>query len=135
MDHTPTERLVDQRLRNRIMEALLSLEEMDLTWGFSEYFEGFYDFVPHDADGSMHENSAVTRAERAAILEVSRLMDLACDSTPGKMTPEQFEATGWRQKIRPAAKAALALMLERGRFSEEIEEDVPSGTGGWPGAK
>jgi hypothetical protein len=133
MEERPSDRLVDQRIRNRIMEAVETLADGDdgvrCVWP-GEYFESFYDWIPHRSDGGMRPNSAITADERAALLEVSTILDDACDATigftPGNMTADELITTGWPKRIQPVALKALDLMRERGRFSEELEEEVPS---------
>ncbi len=128
-----SERLVDQSLRNRVMEAMLSLVEWqaDLeTVGFAEYFEMFFDFFPYEGDPD--PNSAMTPEESAAVAQVHKLMIEALNATPRTMKEAKFIATGWPQRIAPVAEQALKLMLERGRFSEDHEEDQPSKHDGWP---
>jgi hypothetical protein len=126
-------RLVEQRLRNRIMEELLFLAEGDAAvgrLGAKEYFNGFEDFLPLDY-AAPAPNSAITDEENAALWEVCRLMSEAADATPDLVTDEELLASGWPSKIAPVANAALALFLRRGRFSEEVAEDKPSGPS-WP---
>jgi hypothetical protein len=93
--------------------------------GFGEYINWFFDWFPDE--GEPYPNSAVTPAEHAALAEVHRLMIRACDDTPGDMTNDEFIATGWPQRIQPVAARAAAMMLARGRFSEDHEEEEPSG--------
>jgi glycine cleavage system aminomethyltransferase T len=75
----------------------------------------------------MRPNSAITPDEEALLFEVSGILDDACDATPGNMTADELIATGWPKRIQPVAYKALNLMRVRGRFSEENEEDAPSG--------
>jgi len=117
------------------MEALLALlaladgdDGVRREWP-AEYFESFYDWTPHRGDGEMRPNSAITADERASLLEVSWILDDACDATLGKlgnMTADELIVTGWPRRIQPVAQKALALMSQRGRFSEDLEEDAPS---------
>ena len=126
-----SKRLVDQRLRNRIMEELLTVAEGDKgvrEAGFVEYFEGFFDVLP----SSTHDNSALTAKEKAAVMRVLQQVEVACDDTPKLMSEEEFISTGWPARLRPPAQEALILMLKRGRFSEEVEEAEPSSNDGWP---
>jgi len=51
----------------------------------------------------------------------------ACDATHPLISDEDFIASGWPERIKPAAEKALLLLLARGRFSEESEETSPSG--------
>lgn len=131
----PSARLIDQRVRNRIMECLLSFADGDedlKQWGASEYFESFYDWVPHRDDGGMRPNSALTAEERDLVAKVSALLDDACDATPGDVTADQLIASGWPERIGPVAERALNKMLQRGRFDEEREEQEPSSPKPWP---
>jgi len=105
------------------MEALETLasgdEGVHQVWPI-EYFEGFYDFMPH-GEGP-HPNSCISSEERIALLAVSQIVDEASDATPPVMTADELIAAGWPQCIRPVAQAALSLMESRGRFSEDVEE-------------
>lgn len=135
MEERPSDRVVDQRIRNRIMEAVHTLalgdEGVREVWP-AEYFESFYDWIRHRDDGGMPPNSAITAEERACLLDVSRMLDDACDATPQNMDADELIATGWPKRIQPIAQRALSVMLQRGRFSEEQEEDEPSSKGPWP---
>jgi hypothetical protein len=130
MDEQVSNRLVEQRVRNRIMETIETLAEGDAgarSVGFTNYFEPFYDWVPHRGDDRTWEPlSTMTTAENEALANVSSILDDACDSTPNMMTDDEFIETGWPGKIRPIAIRALELMRGRGRFSEEREQDDPS---------
>lgn len=132
MDEKPTDRVIDQRLRNRIMEALSTLADGDdgvrREWP-DEYFEMFYDQIPHRQDGNMRPNSAITPQERQHLLEVSAILDDACDATPQNMVPDQLIETGWPKRIQPIAQRALEVFLERGRFDENQEQDEPLQSG------
>lgn len=135
METKPSARLMDQRVRNRIMECLLGFAEGDddvRQSGAAEYFESFYDWVPHRDDGGMRANSALTPDERCVVTEVSAMLDDACDATPRDVTVDQLIASGWPERIRPVAQRALDLMLRRGRFDEEREEQEPSSPVPWP---
>lgn len=131
----PSDRIIDQRARNRIMEVVHILaegEEGVRQVSPGEYFESFYDWIPHRDDDGMRPSSAITTQERAYLLEVSRMLDDACDATPRNMDADELIATGWPMRIQPVAQQALAFMLQRGRFSEEQEEVEPSSKGTWP---
>jgi hypothetical protein len=129
MEEQPSDRLVDQRIRNRIMEAVETLADGDdgvrREWP-DEYFERFYDWIPHRDDGEMPSISTVSADERTLLMNVRRLLDDACDATPKNMTADELIGTGWPKRIQPVAVQALNLMRQRGRFSEEQEEDAPS---------
>ncbi|MEA1677482.1 hypothetical protein [Nitrospirillum sp. BR 11163] len=126
-------RLVDQRARNRIMEQLLSLADGDanvLAFGIVDYFEGFFDWFPYEGDPTWFP--AMTEEEAAALREVCRMMQAANDATDRHISAEALIATGWPGRVAPVAREALELMRARGHFSEEKEEDIPTGLP-WPG--
>jgi len=135
MNDQPSRRLVDQRVRNRIMEAVLTLAEGDegvrQVWPV-EYFEMFYDSIPHHQNGTFPENGAITADERRSLEAVRSIVDAACDATPNEMDADELIATGWPKKIQPVAQRALDLMMSRGRFDEENEEETPSDKSPWP---
>ncbi len=116
------------------MEELLGLsggDENVRELGAAEYFEAFTDWVPHHGEG-IGPNSALTENEIASILKVRTALDEAFDATPKRASNHELIATGWPERIKPLARSALDLMLERGRFSENVEEDEPSSTVPWP---
>jgi len=116
-------RVIDQRVRNRIMDALETLALGDkgvrALWP-TDYFEGFYDFIPYGGEPPL--NSCISSEEKVALSTVSKIVDDACDATPPIMTADELIATGWPELIRPIAQTALSLMKGRGRFGEENEE-------------
>ncbi|MDR4308145.1 hypothetical protein IHQ68_16110 [Chelatococcus sambhunathii] len=125
MSENLSQRVGDQRVRNRIMEVTETLafgDEGVRQVGLKEYFEQFYDWIPNNDDGSALRNSAITEIERNLITAVRTLLDNACDVTPD-MSEEEFIETGWPRRIQPFARETLDVMLRRGKFSEEI---VPS---------
>ena len=129
MEEQPSDRLVDQRIRNRIMEAVETLADGDdgvrREWP-GNYFECFYDWIPHRDDGEMPSVSTISADERSLLTQVSSLLDDACDATPKNVTPDELIATGWPKRIQAVAGQALNLMRQRGRFSEEQDEATPS---------
>lgn len=131
-----SERLVDQRLRNRIMEELLGLSEGDRgldDTGAQEWFESFFDHFPYA--GSTAPNfllSTFTEEELAALSTVVAAMQAALIDTPKQVTNAQLLVSGWPARIAPLAATALATCMARGRFSEEIEEEAPSSPVPWP---
>lgn len=90
--------------------------------GVYEYFEGFFDWFPYE--GELEPLSTLTTEELAATRTVHALMAEAI-SGPEK-TNSEFEASGWPQRIAPAATEALKIFSVRGWFSEDQEETEPS---------
>ena len=131
---TPSNRLIDQRLRNRIMEAILGLidgdEGVDQV-GATEWFEIFFDEFPYDG-APPRDNSAIDDGEWAALAPLVTAMQAACRDTPARMSNAELKASGWPQRIAPIARQALRAFQARGRFSEEVEEQAPSLAKPWP---
>lgn len=129
MTEAVSERIVEQRIRNRIMDVVEMLsrsEDHVLTFGFGDYFELFYDWIPHRDDGIFPDLRTLSELETAALIKLSRKMDDACDATPNQMSGEDFVATNWPSHIEVIARETFDLMRERGRFDEEVEEAEPS---------
>jgi hypothetical protein len=129
-DETPTDRVIEQRVRNRIMEELLYLVDGDQAvrdMGYGEYLEAFFTWFP--TEGPPRENSALNAHEVAALLGVLVLMQKMYSEVPVGVGDEPLIATGWPQKIAPVAKQALDLFRARGRFDEAREELEPSAPG------
>ncbi|MFD6454824.1 hypothetical protein ACFWF3_28980 [Nocardia sp. NPDC060220] len=127
----PSERVVEQRLRNRAIEALETLVEGDegvRRWGYGDYVNEFFDTIDDDGAWRWREWSTFTPAEVTALDKVQRALLEACAATPRISSDEEFVASGWPRRIKPVAAVALELMQSRGRFREDREEDVPSRT-------
>ena len=125
MPPEPSARLVDQRIRNRIMEVvdLLAMGEGGVRLvGFTAFFELFYDWIPHHRDGPLPPNAALSDEERKCLEDLRRVLDKACDATPGEMGADEFIATRWPDRIAEAAAAALELLGRRGPAPEDTEE-------------
>lgn len=93
--------------------------------GVVEYVEQFFDAINDDLPWHWRTWSCFTPDEVTGLADVYRLLVDACRATRGIDAPEAFVASGWPDRIQPAATAALALMSRRGRFSEDVEEDEP----------
>jgi hypothetical protein len=134
-EEKPSERLVEQRVRNRVMEEVWGLSRGDVgveESGPTEWFESFFDWFPYEGEPSWFP--AMSPEEIKAVREVCKLMQGAIADTDISKYPtvEEVTCTGWPQRIAPVAKEALDLMMRRGRFSEEIEEAEPSNPIPWP---
>jgi hypothetical protein len=125
----PSQRLVEQRLRNRAIEALDTLADGDdgvRATGVVEYVEEFFDVIDDDAPWHWKGWPIFTPEEVTAIDEVQQQLLEACAATPGVLATEEFISTGWPTRIQQYAIEAVALMRARGRFREDVEEDQPS---------
>lgn len=134
-EEKPSERLVAQRCRNRIMEEVWGLSHGNAEVyeiGPTEWFETFFTWFPYEGEPKWYP--AMTAEEASAVRNVCKLMQLAIAEPLIPKTPsvEQVIDSGWPERIAPFAEKALNLMLERGRFSEEVEEEEPSTPVPWP---
>ena len=118
------------------MEELLGLSEGDrhvrAIWP-TEWFESFFDYF--DYNGMVHPRaqlSTISNEEWGRLVVVVSLMQEALHDTPNEMTDNELIATGWPERIAPVAKNALTVFMQRGRFSEELEEIEPSSPEQWP---
>ena len=134
MTEEPSGRVNDQRARNRMMEAVLTLAQGDegvrREWP-AEYFESFFDWVPYRST-KWSSNTALDQMEIAKLFELARLVDQASDATAEIADAEEFIHTGWPSKIQALAKETLNSFTQRGRFDEIREEETPSSPTRWP---
>jgi hypothetical protein len=120
-----SERLIEQRIRNRLYEILEILADcdggVDLV-GIKGYFNLFEDFVhrPSIEAGT----SALSKDERAIVLEIAEFLEAASETNPD-FTRAEFIESDWPAKIAPTARDARTLFLRRGLFSEKVEELEP----------
>ncbi|QND58443.1 hypothetical protein [Mesorhizobium huakuii] len=125
MTEEPSERLIEQRIRNRIYEILEILADSDAgvdLVGIKGYFHLFEDFVhrPSIEAGT----SALSKDERSVVLEIAEFLEAASETNPD-FTKAEFIDSDWPGRIAPAARNARALFLRRGLFSEKAEELEP----------
>ena len=120
-----TPRLIEQRLRNRMIEALQGLAQPEAelrAFGFHSYFNDAFDYLERDM---ILRNSVLSVEERQALMAVNEALELAAAETGEDETIEAFLATGQPATISLRALAALDICLARGRFSEDTEQTEP----------
>lgn len=129
MNTSPLPRLTEQTIRNSIAEACadLRVRAEALAWGVDEYFEMWGALFPYGNDGIfvLHPNGAINDTERAALLPLVAVLNAAADATD-KMSADVFLESPWAAEINCAAERAHAVMRQRGRFSEQVEEEEPT---------
>ena len=124
----PSERLVEQRMRNRAMEALVALSEGESgvrSVGVGEYVNQFFDVIDDDIPWHWRDWPCFTPEEVKRLDAVQGLLKAAC-ATPRIDTDDDFIASGWPSRIQPAARMAPDVIEARGRFREDVEEETPS---------
>ncbi|QRY44228.1 hypothetical protein JVX93_27775 [Mycolicibacterium boenickei] len=120
----PSERIVEHRVRNRIMEAVEILADGDdgvRAVGDCCYYNYFFDWVDDTISTTWRELSTLTPAE---VRQLESLHDVLVTSlqTTYAMHGEELIASGWPTRIAAVARIALQAMHSRGRYDEEIEQ-------------
>jgi hypothetical protein len=129
VDDRPSQRLIDQRVRNRVFEALEPLAKGDegvRLLGNAEYVNQFFDFIDDEAPGEWRAISTFIPAEVAELDRIQRSLPDAIADTGQICSDDDFITSGWPERVKPIAAEALSLMRHRGRFSEDREEQKPS---------
>jgi hypothetical protein len=128
----PSRRLIDQRVRNRIIEylKLASSFEDQLTYQrnvarigvdvVSETINQWEDWVP--ADPRTHELSDVYTADEVrAVRDYHVVWDDVADRTPTALRLDAVQELQAWNELRQAAVAALAVFERRGPLPEDRE--------------
>ena len=120
----PSRRVVEQRVRNRIVEAVKILADGDdgvRAVGDCCYYNCFFDWIDDGISTSWRELSTLTRVE---VRHLESLHDVLVTSlqTTYAMHGEELIASGWPTRIAVLARTTLQAMQSRGRFDEDIEE-------------
>jgi hypothetical protein len=127
-EEEPTARVVQQRLRNRAIDAVRLLAAGDAgvrSVGANEWINQFFDVVDDDAPGRWRSWPVWTGEEVARLGELHDLVREVCRRTPQVLDDDEFVAGGWPSAIAPAARAAETALLARGRSGEDTEDPEP----------
>jgi hypothetical protein len=126
-----TDRLIAQRLRNRVIDVLQILADGQAgaeRVGADAWFNRFFDVFDDDTPlGEWQSWSTFTPEEVNALGGVHFLMVMAAETTPAIVTLEELAEMRWPARVQPLARDVWRLLAERGRFSEVQEEAEPSG--------
>jgi hypothetical protein len=120
-----SQELLNQRLRNRIMELLevYSSEEGWAYLGPDEVINQWGDLVDDSRIGK-YVKPAFSHEEQEALHKFNELWKEYCRSTPRVMPAvEVLKKTSKWQSLREQAASTLALFSERGRFEENSGTD------------
>ena len=120
MDDRPSERIIDQRVRIRAIEAVEVLAEGDdgvRKVGNVDHVSHFFDVIDDEGSPAWRDLSTYDPAEVTELEKVQSLLLDACAATPEICTSDEFIASGWPERIKPVAANTLALTLSRGRLS------------------
>ncbi len=114
------EQALDQRIRNRIIEALETMvsEELCSAVGPDDAVNLWYDFVP-ECKPEMFPSPIYTNAEREGIQKVNGVLERVVRSTPNPMPPLQLLQLwpDWVELVE-TCRVALIAFSDRGRSSE-----------------
>ncbi len=125
---SPSKRIVEQRIRNRIIEVLdriVSFGEASGLTDLNELLNEWEDWVgiEHPIRREDSAEPVYTSAECDAVSAVDRAWERFCDATPQTIT-DAGAATRlpeWDSLVT-AATIAASVLNQRGRMSEEHEE-------------
>jgi hypothetical protein len=121
-----TSQLIDQRVRNRIIEMLEWLIECESTppqLGMDELINSWEDWVPIPVEQGYFPCPVFTSEEADLLCKVSSVIRTFCEITP-KSIQDGAAAVALPQwvSVISAAKSALSVMCKRGRMSEDEEQ-------------
>ena len=122
MQHAPSERLIDQRIRNQIVaevEAIARRGGDDHAFTSATDFSGFCFWLGEGHDPA--PNSTMTTDEVDGMRRLCRAIEAA------SVEPHP---PGWCHAIHDEAERLLLLFDARGRFCEDCAEDEPSTASG-----
>lgn len=118
-----SEKLLAQRLRNRVIEVLSTYSE-DEGWellGPDEVINQWEDFVD-EYRLPLYVEPVFSKQEREALLTFHQLWLQYCDLTPKFMPAfEEVSKTPEWQNLKHQASILLKIFEQRGKLDEEIE--------------
>ncbi|WP_146132753.1 hypothetical protein [Hasllibacter halocynthiae] len=121
-----SKQLLYQRLRNRVIELLDLYSSLDdiATLGAFETIDMVDDWLPLDYAAAP---KVFSEKERVVIAKFLMLSNAAADATDeDTWKVDWFRDSEEWVNVSRFSEQALAVFCERGRFSEESEEDFPS---------
>ena len=135
-DERPSKRVVEQRIRNRVIEHLELAASFEEQQGYernvpiahvpSEVINLWGDNFPRGLDRDLPRFGVFSADEVAALRMVERAIDVAARAMPdGFPTLAEVQPLPAWAGLRDTADAALAVFGRRGRFSEN--QEVPNG--------
>ncbi|MBY3177581.1 hypothetical protein HFO27_23570 [Rhizobium leguminosarum] len=123
-----SDRVVEQRLRNRVIDAIEVLgrgNEGLVEVNYNEFFLAFYDCWDN---GRLIRwpNNAFTDEEEQTVNDLGEMLKGITTETLHFQSEAEYIESGCAERIKPVAQEALKLFLTRGRFSEDYEELTPA---------
>lgn len=118
-----SDRVILQRLRNRVMESLemlrdgVSVDEI----GTAEVINIWYDYVDGEERLSFFREAVFTEEELASINEMMEVMETNCEAVPCTWAQRDLAFCEPWSNIVFTANKALLVFEKRGRFDEDRE--------------
>ena len=109
MGEEVSERVIEQRWRNRIIEAIEVLARGNqglIDVNYNEFFEGFYDHW-HDGHLVVKPNSTITEEEEQTVDALGRLLESITKETSHFRSEAEYIQSGCAERIKPVAQNAL----------------------------
>ncbi|MFZ2998281.1 hypothetical protein [Sphingobium sp.] len=126
MSTSISDRLLDQRLRNGMIERLQMLVDWTETIaavGAAGYFNSFFDVFPDKPP--LPVNTVLSSEECEALTKILELMDQVASCTRQNLTDDELVASAWPMRIGEQANSALSIMMVRGKLSDDVEVPIP----------
>tara|TARA_R110002051_G_scaffold207936_1_gene273782 strand:- start:814 stop:1185 length:372 start_codon:yes stop_codon:yes gene_type:complete len=122
MSSTPT-KLLQQRIRNRIIEYFDTSFEEIAKWGAFETINMWEDVVPHGWDKDFFSEPVFSKEEQAHIKQFCSTLERTAEATPIDIFDVNtlLKSRDWSNFIH-GARSAFEHFSERGKFSEDIEQ-------------
>jgi len=118
-----SDRLLKQRLRNRIIEVIDMLVDSDdaiKKIGTDEILECWFDNVDDEKLG-FYDSPVFTQKETELVTELHQIIDESCELIPTTWKPSDVASCGPWGKIVTKANVAFEVFKKRGCFDEEKE--------------
>ncbi|WP_205928063.1 hypothetical protein [Rhizobium leguminosarum] len=111
MGEEVSDRIIEQRWRNRIIEAIAVLSRGNeglIEVNYNEFFGGFYDYW-HDGHLLVRPNSTITEEEERTIDALGRMLEAIRDETRHFQSEAEYLQSGCAERIKPVAQNALGV--------------------------
>lgn len=120
-----TSRLVEQRIRNRLLEYaewVVEAERLPPDLGLNELLNQWEDFVCRPVEVETFPAPVFTEPEVEALRALDTTWERVCSATPATIVDERaaMATPEWRGFVA-AAKATAVVFGVRGRLSEDVE--------------
>jgi hypothetical protein len=121
----PSQQLVQQRIRNRLieyLEMLVAYETEPPPFDLNEAVNQWEDWSPSPTSTSDFAAPVYTRGEAESLASVGNAWEAFCKVTPNKITDEisELHRPEWKNLLS-AARSALSALSGRGKLDEEQE--------------